>query len=136
MRAVLDTNVLVSAALSRDGSPARILEAWLQGAFELVVSPKLLGEFERVLAYPKIRERIGPADAAELVELVTRSARHHDDPAESPPVRSRDPDDDYLIALAAATRSLLVSGDPDLLDLADLIPVVAPAVFLSKLGTS
>lgn len=39
MRAVLDPNVLVSALLSPTGTPARIVLAWAEGRFELVVSP-------------------------------------------------------------------------------------------------
>jgi predicted nucleic acid-binding protein len=44
VRAVVDPNLLISALLSREGSPARVLRAWLEGAFELIVSEDLLGE--------------------------------------------------------------------------------------------
>jgi len=40
-----------------------------------------------------------------------------DDPGGEPPVRSPDPGDDYLLALAAAQCAALVSGDGDLLSL-------------------
>lgn len=53
MRAVLDPNVVVSAALSRSGTPAKLLRAWLEGAYELVASPSLLGEPEEALGSPK-----------------------------------------------------------------------------------
>lgn len=46
---------------------------------------------------------------------------------------SRDPNDDYLIVLASATRSILVTGDGDLLALADRIPVMSPRAFLDRL---
>ena len=133
MRAVLDTNVLVSAALSRQGAPARILEAWLRGAFELVVSPMLLDEFERVLAYPKIRERITETKAGSLARLIAQGSLLIDDPDEPPSISSRDADDDFLIALAFESRALLVSGDPDLLELSDRIPVLSPSAFLAQL---
>lgn len=136
MRAVLDTNVLVSAALSRRGAPARILEAWFQGAFELVTSLQLLDEFERVLAYPKIRRRISESEAASLVRLVSEGSVTIDDPGDGSTVTSRDPGDDFLIELAFESRSLLVSGDPDLLDLSDRIPVLSPAAFFEKLGST
>ncbi len=70
MRAVLDVNVLVSGLLSRAGSPGRLIALWLGGAFELVVSEALLAELDRALAYPKLRKRIGPEDAAEYLELL------------------------------------------------------------------
>lgn len=44
-----------------------------------------------------------------------------------------DPDDDYLIALASASHSLLVSGDGDLLELASRVPVRSPAEFLAMI---
>lgn len=58
MRAVLEINVIVSALLSPTGSPARILRAWTDGAFDLIVSPMLLDGLARVLAYPKLRPHI------------------------------------------------------------------------------
>jgi len=44
MRAVLDTNVVVSATLIRGGKEDRILRAWQRDAFELVLSPQILEE--------------------------------------------------------------------------------------------
>ena len=133
MRAGLNPNVLISAALSRHGAPPRILRAWLDGAFELIASPLLLEELERALAYPKLRKRIPPADAAGLVEWLRRSATVADDPAGAPPVASADPGDDYLIALAVSERAVLVSGDRHLLAIARDMPIHAPADFLAQL---
>ena len=134
MRAVLDPNVIISALLSPEGSPARALRGWQQGAFELVVSPLLLGELQRALAYPKLARRIPPEEAEAVVEWLRGSATVAPDPDHPPPVRSPDPGDDYLIALAAAQGALLVSGDDHLLQLADGIPVCSPAVFLERLS--
>jgi putative PIN family toxin of toxin-antitoxin system len=135
MQAVLDANVIISALLSPQGSPAQVLRAWLDGSFELVVSPRLLAELERALAYPKVRRRISAGEAAEMVDLLRRSAHHADDPSEPPKVRSPDPGDDYLIALAAGSRAVLVSGDGHLVGLADQIPVFSPVSFLALVAT-
>lgn len=134
MRAVLDTNVLISAILSPRGSPARLLLAWQRGAFELVVSPLLLAEIRRALAYPKLARLVSPPDADAYVAWLGRSADVDADPAGPPPVRSEDPGDDYLIALAAAERSIIVSGDTHLTSLAPAIPVRTPAEFLAEIG--
>jgi putative PIN family toxin of toxin-antitoxin system len=133
VRAVLDPNVLISALLTPRGSPAKVLRAWLAGAFELMVSALLLTELERALAYPKLRKYIEPLEAAELVALLHREAQVVDDSATAPAVRSSDPGDDYLIALAAAAHAAIVSGDKHLLTLADAIPVYSPAQFLALL---
>ena len=105
---------------------------WLHGEFELVVSPLLLAELERALSYQKLRKRIEPQDAARrgaALEL----GRLGTDPDEPPPVRSRDPGDDYLIALASSAHALLVSGDEHLLEL-DALPILSPARFLERLA--
>ena len=132
MRAVLDPNVIISALLSPDGTSARVLRAWILGGFELVVCPALLGELERALAYPKIRRRIAPEDARAFVALLRSAALVVEDPERAPTVRSSDPGDDYLIALAERERAVLVSGDDHLLALADRIPVVTAAAFLER----
>lgn len=137
MRAVLDPNVLISALLSPHGAPARLVQAWVDGAFELVVSPELLAELERALAYPKLRKRLPATDAEEAVDWLRRSAVLVDDPGGESPVRSSDPGDDYLLALAAAQRSALVSGDKDLLSLrGDDTPIYAVGEFLALLAGS
>jgi putative PIN family toxin of toxin-antitoxin system len=132
VRAVLDPNVIISALLSPDGSPARVLRAWLGGGFELVVCPHLLDELERALAYPKIRTRVPAQDAREVVDWLASAAEMAGDPDGPPAVRSRDPGDDDLIVLAERERAVLVSGDDHLLELADAIPVLTPAAFLSR----
>lgn len=133
MRAVLDPNVIISALLSPRGAPAQVLQAWLAGAFELVASPLLVEELERALAYPKIRKRISLAEAGDVVRLLRRSAYLSGDPTDPPGVRSKDPGDDYLIALAAEVRAVIVSGDRHLLRLSKRIPVQSPKEFLEFL---
>jgi uncharacterized protein len=134
VRAVLDANVVISALLSPGGSPARALREWQQGAFELIVSPLLLAELERALTYPKLRRRIDPEEAEAFVAWLGRTATIAPDPHGPPPMRSPDPGDDYLIALAADQGALLVSGDDHLLGLAGQLPVFSPADFLDLLG--
>lgn len=54
MNAVLDTNVVVSGTFFR-GVPASVLEAWADGAFELVLSPAIFDEAVRTC------EHLGPS---------------------------------------------------------------------------
>lgn len=131
-RAVLDPNVLISAVLSPTGGPAALVARWLAGEFELVVSEALLAELRRALAYPKLRKRVSEEDAVAFLDLLGRTATMAEDPSRSPR-RSRDPGDDYLLALAEASAAVLVTGDRDLLDLTD-VPVLSPAAFLETLS--
>lgn len=136
MRAVLDANVVISALLSRNGSPAAVLRAWQEGRFELIVSPLLLAELERAFAYPKLRRRIPAEDAEAVIDWLRRTATAAPDPDAPPPMRSVDPGDDYLLALAAAENALLVSGDDHLLRLRAQLPIHSPSSFLALLEES
>jgi uncharacterized protein len=128
LRAVLDPNVIISALLNPYGAPADVLRGWRDGVFEMIVSPALLEELKRALSYPKLRERIAALDAAELIDLLSRSATHASDD-HSPPLHSADPNDDYLLALAAGEGAILVSGDKHLLALAGDAPIHRPSEF-------
>lgn len=134
MRAVLDPNVIISGLLSPGANAANLLRAWERGEFELIVSTALLEELERALGYPKLRRHIPEEEAQRVLRWLTESATVAVDPAEPPPILSVDSGDDYLIALAASRRAILVSGDRHLLDLADRIPILEPALFLKYLS--
>ena len=134
MRAVLDINVLIAALLSPTGAPAQIVSRWLAGEFELIVSNNLLGELERALAYPKLRARIAPENAAEFVSFLENTAIHAPDPS-APPRRSRNPGHDYPLALAESENAIVVSGDHHLLELADRFPIRSPRDVLEGLET-
>ena len=133
MGAVLDPNVIISAVLSPEGAPARAIRAWLRGEFELIVSPALLEELERVFTYPKLRRRVEPGEADQIFEWLRNTATMAADPDDPPTIRSPDPGDDYLIAIAEAQRAALVSGDQHLVGLAQSLPIFSPAKFLGLL---
>ena len=130
-RAVLDPGVLVSALITPTGTPAKLLIASRGGSFELIVSPLLLEELGLVLRRKKFRRYVDLGVVDRYVELLRRDAGMAADPAEPPPIRCADPDDDYLIALAHSCTAALVSGDRHLLDLAGEIPVFTPSEFLA-----
>lgn len=136
MRAVIDPNVVISGALSPRGAPADVLRSLAGGEFELIASQALLSELERALAYPKLRLHISEPEAADLVRWVADTASVVGDPDTDPPAHSRDPDDDYLIALASTHGAALVSGDKDLLALEGEIPVFSPRAFLDLLSAA
>lgn len=131
-RAVLDPGVLVSALITPTGRPAKLLVAARAGSFDLIVSPVLLDELERVLRREKFRRYVDLDGVTAYLDLLRRDAQLVVDPETPPPIRCKDPDDDYLIALAHSQNAALVSGDSDLLELAEEIPVFSPAEFLAS----
>lgn len=99
LRAVLDTNVFVSAFLSRSpSSPTReVLQRWEAGEFTLLISTALLEEIAEKLAASGIQ----PNRIAEFLTLLSSLAQ----PVEVPPesveaVVAADPDDDSVLACA------------------------------------
>ena len=114
MNVVVDTNVFVSGLLF-GGVPGRILTAWSNGAFALVISPPILDEYRRVgLELAKGRASMVQALDAFLT-LFTVHATMVNPPELDTPV-SADPDDDKFLAAALAGHArLVVSGDKHLL---------------------
>lgn len=134
-RAVLDPGVLVSALITPTGRPAKLLAEACTGNLELIVSPQLLDELDGVLRREKFRRYVDLDAVDEYLDLLRRTATAADDPLEPPALRSTDPDDDYLIALAQDCNAVLVSGDSDLLDLAERgAPICSPTDFLGDEG--
>lgn len=127
-RVVLDPGVLVSALITPQGSPAKLWQAVVDERLEVAVCPRLLAELAGVLERSKFRAYVTLEEAQAFVAEVARRAHRLPDPSDVPRV-SRDPDDDYLLALASISGSrAVVSGDLDLTDLeGPPIPVMTPA---------
>ena len=135
VQVVADPNVFVSAALTPGGVCAQLVSKLLESPLELVASPLLLGEVERVLWRPRF-DRLPPALRASYVEFLRRITRSEADPPPTAGPRvAADPSDDYLVRLTlAGDRRLLVTGDRHLLDLAGAHPIVSPRQLLDQLA--
>ena len=140
IKAVLDTNVLISGLIVAQSPPCQILDAWLEGLFTLVTSLYLVEELVHVLSYPRITERLR-LDEEELVAILdallskaeVTSGRLH------LPGITRDPKDDFVVACAKEGEAdYIVSGDQDLLVLGEYegIQVVTPRQFVEILASS
>lgn len=136
LRAVVDVKVLVSAARSPNGLCGRLLEEAIDRRWRPVVSRLLCEELEDVLARPAFRDRLGQDATDRFLADLRAIVEWADDPTGPPVVATRDPDDDYLLALAhGADVDVLVSGDRDLTDLPDQqLPIETPAQFSQRLG--
>src|SRR4051812_17694178 len=64
IRAVLDANIYASTFMQSKGLSGRIVCAFLDGAFELVTTQRILDETERCLFYSRVRKRISLSDTA------------------------------------------------------------------------
>jgi predicted nucleic acid-binding protein len=64
----VDTPVLVSGFLAEKGANARVVDAWVQGAFTLCCAPAQLAEVAAVLQRPELREYVEAQRAGQVVE--------------------------------------------------------------------
>jgi putative PIN family toxin of toxin-antitoxin system len=139
VRAVIDTNVLISAHFWR-GAPHALFAHVRNGDLNLILSPALLAEFAQVTGRAKfqtILRRAGRPQSQILAELF-QLAEMIDPPPLPAPV-CRDPDDDKLLALARAAKAdIIISGDQDLLTLGrfDEIRILSPAEVLASLDAA
>lgn len=133
IRAVLDTNVVVSALLF-SGPPSRLISAWQSGRLRLVVSAPILDEYIRVLAYPKFKLTNTEIRGLLEEELIPFMETVTAVPTNVPDLR--DPDDAKFItcAVAAGVR-WLVRGDDDLLSLhhVESVDILSVTAFLQQL---
>ena len=141
IRAVVDTNVVVSGLLSPSGRPARVIRA-AGISFRLVWSPGVVAECLRVIDYPRVARVLKQARRHEQAREVVRAlAAGADMVAEEMLPRvavvKADPDDDLLLATAlAGGASVVVSGDRrQLLSLGEFggVRVIDPATFLIEI---
>ena len=135
MRAVVDTNVLLSGLLWR-GTPHRLIEEVRTGALTLISSPALLAELGEVIRRPKFQTILDRShtDPQQMLRELQQLAEIVDPPLLVVPV-SRDRDDDVVLALAvAAQANLIISGDADLLSLGHHagIPIVNAATAVAR----
>ena len=138
MIVVLDTNVIISSALSQKGPPAQIINRWEADEFEVATSLPLLEELERVLTYPRVAEHI-KLSQEELQKLITRfwTAATVVDPPMTLDVIKKDPEDNRVLECAVtAQASYIVSGNTHLLELQEYkgIVMLKPAGFLAVLA--
>ena len=110
VRIILDTNVVLSALIKVDSKPYKVVQAWLDGRFELVSSAAQLEEIARVSRYSQVRRFIEPAEVGWLVNRIRDRALLVE---RFPEVdASADPGDNFLLAMAEAANSdYLVTGD-------------------------
>lgn len=135
-RLVIDANALASGSVSPNReSPTRLLYVSLaSGRFEAILCPELLGEVADTLRKPYFLDRVGgEGGVGDIVTGIAENGTVLEDPPAIEPLL-RDPDDDYLVALARqADADAIVTGDKDLLDHPGLQPPAIDARTACKL---
>ncbi len=133
MRVVLDTNVLVSGIAYPQSVPGRIVRVWRQGGLDVVLSRYILDEMSRVL--PRLtRIRLSLDEIRDLTDSFMFLADIVEPDGEQDAGLRDAADQQVLATLRASRADYLITGDKDLLALAEKYSIVTPAVFWERHG--
>jgi putative PIN family toxin of toxin-antitoxin system len=136
LRVVLDTNVLLSGIAYPASVPGKIMAAWRHGSVEVLLSAFIMDELRRVLPRLAYRHGLTSAEIDDLVDALSIQAELIEPlPGTEPDLR--DVDDQsvlgtLLAALGTSNVSYLITGDKDLLALAERYPIITPARFWAR----
>lgn len=108
-RIVLDTNVVVSAALTPGGLEARVVQLVAGRMLTLCVSSEVLNEYTEVLARPRFSQ-LDPTQVARLLSLIADRSTHVT-PIGGLSISSDEPDNRFLECAEAAKADYLVTGN-------------------------
>ena len=131
MNVILDTNVFISGVFF-GGPPYKILEAWRNGNFDIVLSEDIFIEYQRVAQ--ELSKQFKEIDISIFLDLVTVNATWVEAPT-LPSSVSADQDDDKFLACALASQiKIIVSGDKHLTDVSGYrgIEVFKPRIFIER----
>ncbi|MFO7538422.1 MAG: putative toxin-antitoxin system toxin component, PIN family [Chloroflexota bacterium] len=139
MRVVLDANIFVSALISDKGNPAKIINRWLAGEFDLLVSRPIVDEILKVTGYERIQNKYAKVgeNRLEFVALIEENGTWAE-PSETIDIVSADESDNrYIECAVTGNAHYIVSGDQHLLDIGDYqgITIVTPAMFITLLDS-
>ena len=139
LKAVVDTNIIISGAIKPQGTIGAVLQRLRRRTYMLLLSRATLDEVVAVLHRPHLRRKYQLSERtvrATLRMIVLRSE------LVTPDVKiavCRDPHDDKFLEVAVAGKAdVIVSGDNDLLTMATYagIPIVSASRFLTLLESS
>jgi uncharacterized protein len=133
LRVILDTNIWVSGFAYPASVPGRILQVWRMGGLSVMLSHYILDEIAQVL--PRLpRHGLSSADIRNLVDSMVLMAE-----VVEPTLRAvdavRDAKDQPILDLLVSTKAdYLITGDKDLLALADRYPIITATAFWARHG--
>lgn len=133
-RVVVDTNVLISAALRPDSRPRAVIDTVSATNGVLIFSEESFHELQSRLLRPKFDPYVGRQDR--MVYLAQVGAVSERVSITGAKLGCRDPEDDKMLETALmGDADCLVTGDHDLLEMSSVsgIPIVSPATFLELL---
>ena len=140
MRVVLDANIYVSALISDKGNPAAIINSWLSGEFDLLISQAIKDELLRVTSYERIQNKYRKVKETrlEFAELIAKQGIWIGQVKTLSVVTRDESDNIYVECAVEGDAQYIVSGDAHLLELGEYqgIIMLSSASFVTLLKTN
>ncbi len=136
IRVVMDTNVIVSAALSQEGNPALIMRMILLDEIKNSTTQEIIAEVKEVLERPKITKKTSLIEREFILKVIEEFSEKINPGLTFDEVKE-DPDDNKILECAvAAAADFIISGDGHLLNLKEFrgIKIISPAEFTKLMG--
>jgi len=137
VKAVIDTNVMVSGLFAESGTIAEVMELWVDGRFELIVSEEILSELHRVLHKPSIKKHFNPTEEEieEFLEVIRERAVMTPNLYRTDRIKDDPTDNKFLEAAVEGKADFIVSGDRHLTEVKRFmgINIVDVKTFLVRL---
>lgn len=132
IKTVLDTNVVISSAISSDGNPAKIFEMLLLGQIKNYTSEEIIREIQDVIERERIKEKLNPADKTFIIENFKKFSEKIIPNVTCNEIQEDSDDNKFLECALTANVSYIVSGDEHLLRLKEFkgIKILSPAGFV------
>ena len=134
LKAVLDTNIIVSSTISTQSNPAKILDYWREKRFRMIITPAIIEEMWQVLFRPGIKKyRKFSDERTKKFLLKLQKEATLITPTQKIKLIEKDPADDvFIIAAVEGQADYIVSGDKHLLELGSYqnIRIVSPGEFV------
>ncbi|HHY24791.1 MAG TPA: putative toxin-antitoxin system toxin component, PIN family [Clostridiaceae bacterium] len=130
IKAVIDTNILVSALLSPSGSPAKVLDHVLNGNVVMCYDSRMIAEYQEVLLRPKFG--FDKKAVSQVIKFVIRSG------ISIVPVPILNPfedeDDKMFYEVAKTAQAYLITGNAKHFPKDSVI--IAPHEFLNVIDSN
>lgn len=137
MRVVLDANIFISLLISRKGNPASIINKWLSGEFEVLISQPIVDEILWVTGYERLQKKYKKVreNRLEFVDLISEQGIWTELTETLTVVTADESDHRYLECAISGGAAYVVTEDDHLLRVGNHqgISVITPAAFVTLL---
>lgn len=135
VKVVLDTNIVISASLGKEGNPAKIFELAIEGKLENFTSNALLEEVRGVFGREKISAIIAPENAKKFLGMYMEISTLIHPKHEHKLVLADHSDNKIVDCAMEAKAEYIITGDEHLLLLKGYkgIQILSPKSFLEKM---